>query len=278
MSVGFCAAVFAWGRDLTGGGAVIAAALVGFVVGLWDDLRPISPLAKLAGQGAAGVALVGFGVSLDLPGGDPLSAAATVLWVVVVMNAVNLLDNMDGVAGAVAFVAAAALWVWWEVGAGPMELAAGLAGAIVGFLLLNRPKARIFMGDAGSHFLGAALAGLTVIDSGRAGSEGPAGLLAVVAVPVVLLAVPLFDTAFVTVDRLRHGRPISVGGSDHTTHRLARLGLGVPAVGAVLGSAGLISAAVATLAATEGPWFAGGIGLLTAIAALAWWRLARVEV
>lgn len=278
MGTGFGVAMMVWGRDLAGAGGVGAAASVGLAVGLWDDLRHLTPTAKLLGQAAAGVALVGLGVEFDLPGGDVVSAVATVLWVMVAMNAVNLVDNMDGVAGGMGLVAAGAVWIWWAVGAGPVELAAALTGAIAGFLILNLAPARVFMGDAGSHFLGAAIAGLVVLDGGRAGSPESWGLVGVVAVPVALLSVPLFDTAFVTVDRMRHGRPVSVGGSDHTAHRLARLGLGVPAVAAVLWAASLLAAAVASLAAIDPPWFYLGLGTLGVVGALAWWRLSRLEV
>lgn len=278
MGAGFGIAVLVWGRDEPGAGAVAAAAFVGLAVGLWDDLRSLTPIAKLVGQAAAGLALVGFGATMDIPGGDFVAAAATVLWVVVAMNAINLVDNMDAAAGGMALVAVGALWIWWAAATGPVGLAAALGGAIAGFLALNLPPARVFMGDAGSHFLGAAIAGLAVLDAGRAGGAGPAGLLAVIAVPVTLLAVPLFDTAFVTVDRLRHGRPVSVGGSDHTAHRLVRGGLGVRVAVAILWSASLLAAAVGSLAAIDGPWLVAGLGALGALASIAWWRLSRIEI
>lgn len=278
MGAGFGIAVLVWGRDEPGAGAVAAAAFVGFAVGLWDDLRPLKPAAKLGGQAGAGLALVGFGVTMDIPGGDVVAAAITVIWVVVVMNAVNLIDNMDAVAGGVALIAAGTIWLWWSTGSGPSDLAAPLAGACAGFLVLNLPRARVFMGDAGSHFLGAALAALTVLDSGRAGSDGPAGLLTVLAVPAALLAVPLFDTALVTIDRLRHGRPVSVGASDHTAHRLAAGGRPVLGVAAILWTAGACSAGVASLAALEGPWFPVGLVVLGAVALVAAWHLVRIKL
>lgn len=278
MGAGFGIAVLVWGRDEPGAGAVAAAAFVGLAVGLWDDLRPLKPAAKLVGQAGAGLALVGFGVTMDIPGGDVVAAAITVIWVVVAMNAVNLLDNMDAAAGGVALIASGALWLWWSTGSGPSDLAAPLAGACAGFLVLNLPRARVFMGDAGSHFLGAALAAFTVLDAGRAGSDGPAGLLAVVAVPAALLAVPLFDTALVTIDRFRHGRPVSVGASDHTAHRLAAGGRPVLGVAAILWIAGACAAGVASLAALDGPWFSGGLVVLGVLSLLAAWRLYRVEV
>lgn len=277
MGAGFGIAVLVWGRDEPGAGAVAAAAFVGLAVGLWDDLRPLKPAAKLVGQAGAGLALVGFGVTMDIPGGDVVAAAITVIWVVAVMNAVNLLDNMDAAAGGVALIASGTIWLWWSTGSGPSNLAAPLAGACAGFLVLNLPRARVFMGDAGSHFLGAALAALTVLDAGRAGSDGPAGLLAVVFVPAVLLAVPLFDTALVTVDRLRHRRPVSVGAKDHTAHRLAAGGRPVIRVAAILWTAGLGAAGVASLAAVEGPWFPIGLAFLGAMGLIAALRLSRIK-
>jgi UDP-GlcNAc:undecaprenyl-phosphate GlcNAc-1-phosphate transferase len=194
------------------------------------------------------------------------------------VNAVNLIDNMDAVAGGAALIASGTIWLWWSTGSGPGDLAAPLAGACAGFLVLNLPQARVFMGDAGSHFLGAALAALTVLDAGRAGSDGPAGVLAVVAVPAALLAVPLFDTALVTIDRLRHGRPVSVGASDHTAHRLAAGGRPVIGVAAILWTAGACAAGVASLAALDAPWFPIGLAFLGVLSLLAAWRLYRVEV
>lgn len=278
MGAGFGAAVLVFGRDLPAVGAVCVAAYLGLAVGLWDDLRPMPPVAKLAGQVVAGAALASLGVTIDLPGPDALAWVVTVGWVVVAANAVNLLDNMDGVAGGASLIATVTLLLWWSIGSGPAELAAALAGAIGGFLVLNLPPARLFMGDSGSHFLGAALAGLTLIDGGRAGSGVEAGATAVLLAPALLLAVPLFDTVLVTVERLRHRRPVWEGGRDHTAHRLERMGLGVRTVAAVLWTAAAVTAGVASLAAVEGPWLGIGAAATAMIALLAWLRLAKVEV
>ena len=182
-------------------------------VGLADDLRPLPAWAKLAGQAGAGVVLAALGVRAALPGPEVVAWAATIAWVVVAANALNLFDNFDGAAGGAALVAGLALSLWWGLGGGPTALGAALAGAAAGFLVWNAPPARIFMGDAGSHFLGAALAGLTLLDAGRAGTAGAAPAALAILVPVVLLAVPLFDTALVAVERRRHHRPLSVGGA-----------------------------------------------------------------
>jgi len=278
MGAGFGVAVAIFGRDLPHVGAMGVAVYVGLAVGLWDDLRPMPPVAKLAGQVGTGIVLASLGVTMDIPGPAALAWAVTVVWVVVATNAVNLLDNMDGVAGGCSLVAVGALGLWWSAGSGPVELAAALAGAIGGFLVLNYPPARLFMGDSGSHFLGAALAGLTVIDAGRVGSTTEAGVLAVLLVPALVMAVPLFDTAMVTVERVRHRRPIWEGGKDHTAHRLNRMGLGPRAVAGILSASAAVTAGVATLAAVEGPWLAIGAGVIAIAAIVAWWRLAKIDV
>ncbi|HSM01383.1 MAG TPA: MraY family glycosyltransferase [Acidimicrobiia bacterium] len=277
MGAGFGVAVILFGRDLPSVGALCVAGYLGLAVGLWDDVRPMSPVAKLAGQVAAGVTFASLGATIDLPGPDALAWVVTVGWVVVATNAVNLLDNMDGVAAGCSLVAAVALFLWWSVGSGPAELAAGLGGAVGGFLVLNFPPARLFMGDSGSHFMGTLLAGLTIIDGGRAGSSGDAAVFAVLLVPALVLAVPLFDTALVTVERLRHGRPVWEGGRDHTAHRLERAGLGVRSVVTTLWAVAAATAGAATLAAVKGPWLVVAALAVAVTSIVAWRRLAAIE-
>lgn len=278
MAAGFGAAVAFFGRGAEGAWGVLAAAGAALAVGVIDDFRPLPPLLKLAGQAAAGLVLAGMGVRLALPGPAGVAWVVTVAWVVIAANAVNLFDNVDAAAGGAVLVAAGTLWLWWAVGGGPSPLAAGLAGAAVGFLVLNLPPARVFMGDGGSHFLGAALAGLTVLDSGRAGSAGPADAALVVVVPLLLLAVPLFDAALVVVERRRHHRPVMRGGADHTAHRLLALGLGLPRVVWLLWALCALSAGVASLAAAGWPWLVSGAIPLAVGFTLLGHRLARVPV
>jgi len=277
MGTGFGAAILAFGRDVPGVGPLCGAAFLGLVVGTWDDLRAMRPATKLAGQVATGLAMASLGLTIDL-GPEPVAWIVTVGWVVVATNAINLLDNMDAVAGGVSLIAAATIWIWWSTGSGPAEVAAALTGAIAGFLVLNLPPARLFMGDGGSHLLGAALAGLTIADAGRAGSTGDPAAWAVVVVPALLLAVPLFDTALVTVERIRRGRPVWEGGKDHTSHRLVGTGLGVRATAATLWLAAALTAGSASLAAVDGPWLACAAVTIAVVALLAWWRLAKIEV
>ena len=178
---------------------------------------------KLIGQLLIGCVVVVSGVRIELPQWPWLSIPLSVFWFVFVMNAFNLLDNMDGLAAGVGAIAAAfcafhaALTQQWLV----VSLDAALCGACLGFLLFNFPPAKIFMGDAGSHLLGLNLAALALFGSWRHSTQ----LLSVLAVPLLLLAVPIFDTCFVTVQRLVHRQHPFVGGTDHVSHRLAVLGL-----------------------------------------------------
>jgi UDP-GlcNAc:undecaprenyl-phosphate/decaprenyl-phosphate GlcNAc-1-phosphate transferase len=198
------------------------AALAMFVVGVLDDRLQLSPLAKLVSSLIVGAFLV-FALSRTQPEG--LTTVQTLLatvWFAGLCHAVNLLDNMDGLAAGVAFIASALLAVLLFEPLGPalVLILTALAGALLGFLYWNRNRARLFMGDCGSLFIGSLLAGAALVPVVGAGDAftDPA-LLA-----LVILVVPLFDTAFVLVLRRLAGRPATRGGTDHVSHRLVSLG------------------------------------------------------
>jgi UDP-GlcNAc:undecaprenyl-phosphate GlcNAc-1-phosphate transferase len=206
--------------------ALLAGGLLIAVVGLVDDLRGMRPQTKLLGQLLAAMVAIGMGLRLELTGLPELDMLLTLLWLVAFANAFNLLDNMDGLAAGIAAIAAAFRIVFFHLD-GNLEgatSAAILLGATLGFLVHNRHPARIFMGDTGSLFLGFTVAGLSLI-GGYPYSRGTASILLL---PVLVLLVPIFDTAFVSITRILAGRPISVGGRDHTSHRLVALGLSEP--------------------------------------------------
>lgn len=226
--VAFAAAVLARGdvrRDLWG---ILAGATVVFALGLIDDRRGMHPGVKLAGQATAAVLVISSGIRVTFLGDGPAGYAFTLVWIVGITNAFNLLDNMDGLSAGVGAISAAGFAVLasryvllgWEQH--PTAIAAAaLAGACVGFLPYNLGGASIFMGDAGSMPLGLILASLAAFGSWRS----PA-LPTSLAIPVLILAYPIFDTTLVTICRWRDGRPISQGGTDHSSHRLVNLGLG----------------------------------------------------
>lgn len=197
----------------------MAGALVAVLVGLVDDKMGLGPVPKLAFQALAAILFLQGGIypqrHLGVVGGQILS----IVWMVGMMNAINFLDNMDGIVGGVsalcAFAFAALLAAWGR----PHEslFALGLAGATMGFLRYNFSPARIFLGDTGSLFLGYSLGAFGLI----AASSGPgwSGVLST----LLALGYPLFDTTFVVLTRIREGRKVYVGGRDHTTHRMARV-------------------------------------------------------
>ena len=187
-------------------------------LGLLDDRRPMPPLGKLAGQLAAALCLVLWGPQVEWIRSSPLALAAAILGVVALLNAINFLDAMDGIVGATVPITAAGFVAIGLLHGAPVDLvlAWGLVGAGAGFLVYNAPPARIFLGDAGSHLLGFALAALAL-----QALQGPPTIPHLAAVSLIL-SYPLFDVIFVIVTRLVGGRPIYVGGVDHTTHRLGR--------------------------------------------------------
>ena len=202
---------------------LLAASTIAFLVGLVDDFLRLRPLHKLLGQFAAATVLVLSGIGVWLTGVYALDVALSLFWFVGITNALNLLDNMDGLATGIAAIAAGYLAVLFLMdGAwGLATLALALAAALLGFLTHNYPPARIFMGDSGSLFLGLSLAGLALAPVPGLSRS----LAAVFWAPVLILGVPILDTVLVTIGRFLEGRPVSQGGKDHTSHRIVDLGI-----------------------------------------------------
>ena len=243
--VGDFSEVFAAPTEMLG---VVSAAVVICVVGVIDDIRPVSPPAKVAGMVLAGSVLSLTGVSLvvlRIPFLDvvllspDLSALLTVVWVVLLVNALNLIDGLDGLAAGIVAIAAATFFLYalrlgdegllFEGNPGSM-LAVIVVGICVGFLPQNVHPAQIFMGDGGALLLGLLMAASTVSVGGRteaAFSGQSFFFFAPVFIPVVILGVPLFDLAFAVVRRAATpGVRITAADKDHLHHRLLRLGHG----------------------------------------------------
>lgn len=209
--------------------AVGLGAAVLFAVGLVDDHRGLSAWTKLAFQVAVAAGLVAAGVRISLfldryPGGRLASDALTVLWIVGITNAFNLMDNMDGLCAGVASIATA-LFAAIALLTGQFFIAScllALLGACLGFLAYNWPPATIFMGDAGSLFIGYALSVLSVLFTYY--KYQPDYHLYSVLVPIFILAVPAYDTLSVMAIRIAHGQSIFRGDTNHLSHRLVALG------------------------------------------------------
>ncbi len=213
----------------TGALTILAAAFVLHVMGIIDDRRGLGPWIKLGVQIAIALAvtlLAGLRVLTVLPA--PLSITLTVLWLVIITNAFNLLDNMDGLATGVATIIAAALLAA-ATSVGQWFVAAWLClllGALVGFLPFNFHPARSFMGDGGALVVGFLLAVLSILTTYVPLS---ANSLHAAIVPLVLMAVPLYDTVSVIVLRIRARQHPMVGDLRHFSHRLVRRGMSVRA-------------------------------------------------
>jgi UDP-GlcNAc:undecaprenyl-phosphate GlcNAc-1-phosphate transferase len=226
--------------------AVIAATALA-AVGLVDDRRTVHPLPRLLAQLVAAGAVVSLGIRVHVTGVATLDVVITLIWIVGFTNALNLLDNMDCLAGGVALTTSLGALALAALGdqTAISVMAAGLAGACIGYLPYNARPATIFMGDTGSLFLGFVLS-VVVLEVDPASSP-PASFL----VPLMLLALPMLDTTTVTVARLRNGRSVASGGKDHLSHRLVVRGLSPGwAVAALVAAQGLM-AALAVLAGRE---------------------------
>ena len=186
---------------------ILAGAAAMFCLGLIDDIFPLKPYVKLAGQALIAGVTVAFGPTLPWTPFPMLDQALSLFWIIGITNATNLLDNMDGLSGGVAVVVAlfqCAFFLLLEQTA-LAGISAALAGALLGFLVFNWKPASIFMGDSGALFLGYTLSVLALHQNyGRSRS-----VLVVIAAPVLVMLVPIFDTTFVTLMRLIRGRPVS---------------------------------------------------------------------
>jgi UDP-GlcNAc:undecaprenyl-phosphate GlcNAc-1-phosphate transferase len=207
---------------------VFTAALM-FGTGLVDDVLSIKPATKLIAQLALACALLFFDYRLNWLQSATLDSLLTLIWIVGLTNAFNLLDNMDGLCAGIAIIVGAALMIDLLPGAagtrafGEAQYLAILLGATAGFLVYNLHPASIFMGDSGSLLLGFSFAAVT-LSTGRQ-VPGRSDILSIVAVPALVLLIPIFDTTLVTLSRWVSGRRASEGGRDHSSHRLVAIGL-----------------------------------------------------
>lgn len=205
---------------------ILGGCMVLHIVGLIDDRKNLGPWLKLVAQVLVACAVVFIGkVRLLEMLGEPVSSIASILWLVLITNAFNFLDNIDGLSAGVAAICSAALLA--AAAASGQLFVAGwlclLLGASLGFLVFNFPPAKIFMGDAGSLVLGFMLGVISILTTYYHG--GSSGMYYGVFAPVVLLAVPLYDTVSVVLLRIRNRRNPMVGDRRHFSHRLLRRGM-----------------------------------------------------
>jgi len=237
--------------------SIAAGGLVIMVVGLIDDIRPITPRVKLLTQIAvsatAAMIIILGDIKLSVyvfDANDALALLVTVVWVVGITNSFNLLDNMDGLSAGVGVIASISFAVIGVMQREPIVsmLALAVGGSCLGFLRYNLPPSKIFMGDAGSMFVGFTLASVAVLGVYTRVTDVPR--LAMMT-PLLVLAVPVFDTASVVWIRWRSHRPIFVGDKNHFSHRLVSFGMSqskaVFFIYLVAGFLGLLAILVSTL-------------------------------
>jgi UDP-GlcNAc:undecaprenyl-phosphate GlcNAc-1-phosphate transferase len=214
----------AFSLQITYGKEILLASTFLFLVGLVDDLVHVKPYQKLIGQILGSAFVVYYGLTLPWTGSVLVNMALAIFWLIGITNAINLLDNMDGLASGIAIIAAGFLALSFLNSGQTTEALILLifAGGLLGFLVYNSNPASIFMGDCGSMFVGFFLASSALINVSGGRSRS---LLPVLAVPILVLFIPIFDTTFVTVLRKLSGRAASQGGRDHTSHRLVALGM-----------------------------------------------------
>jgi len=222
-----------------------------FGTGFVDDVLTLKPSTKLIAQISLASVLLFFDYRLNWVQSTTIDLLLTLVWIVGLTNAFNLIDNMDGLCAGIALVAGTAPLIDLLPGATgtraffEVRYLAILLGATAGFLIYNLHPASIFMGDSGSLLLGFSFAAVTLSTGHQA--PGRSDVLSIVAAPVLVLLIPIFDTALVTVSRSLVGRRADQGGRDHSSHRLVAIGLSerravaflwtLAAVGGVLGIA-----------------------------------------
>jgi UDP-GlcNAc:undecaprenyl-phosphate/decaprenyl-phosphate GlcNAc-1-phosphate transferase len=256
---------------------LICIATCAFALGLVDDLWKLRPMWKLSGQVLLSFTFLMLGPSVSFTGVKLLDFALALVWLVGITNAFNLLDNINGLSAGTAVLAAVFESALFFFSGDPSHglLCLAFAGATLGFLVFNFPSGCIFMGDSGSHFIGFWLAGITLV-----GINAPAkSHLGSILFPVMLMVVPICDTTLVTLTRRVRRQPISVGGTDHLSHRLLAYGFSETGAVVALWCLSLLNGLVAVLAVIYGtPHFISGIALLFVSVAVFGVYLTRFEL
>ncbi len=259
----FATALLLVGPASPGTYSILAGAAGIFTLGLIDDIFGLNPQIKLIGQIIISALMVAMGIQIEIIPWPALSIPLTIFWMVALINAFNLLDNMDGLAAGLAAITSCVLLIF-SLQAGDYTVAAlsaALGGAALGFLVFNFNPASIFMGDSGSMVLGFCLACFSILGTWRHATN----LVVSLTVPILVLGIPIFDTTFVAVTRKLRGVPIAKGGRDHISHHLVRLGLNERQAVLTLYAASILISTVTLLYSTVNPLYmvvvAGLVGI-----------------
>ena len=249
--------------------SVLLPAILISAMGLYDDLKGLEPWPRLVAQTIAGIAVAIYLIQNNTLGqafsNQAINYAVTIFWIVGICNSINFFDNLDGGAsGTVAVISIFLFAIAFNQGQSLVSaLAVVTAGATLGFLIWNKTPAKIYMGDAGALFLGIIIAVLTIRLDPEVGPQSRA-----LAIPLLLMAVPILDTTTVVISRLSRGISPFTGGRDHLSHRLMRKGLGrkttayvLWAMAAAFGSVAFFACCIETSLAILAIYAAGAIWL-----------------
>lgn len=225
---------------------LLAASSLGFLIGLADDAYNTNPLVKFIGQFTCANLLITTGYIIHISPVEELNYFITVLWVIGLMNSINMLDNMDGITASTtaAILMGSVVLIIADKGVNNIYLMIilGVLGALIGFLIFNWHPAKMYMGDTGSQFLGVFLAGISILFFWDYRQDEKSIIdFRQFLFPMLLFIVPLIDTATVFIRRLMRKQSPFVGGKDHTTHHLAYLGLKDGVVCSILLTLSLVS-------------------------------------
>ncbi len=231
--------------QLTG---ILGATSLGFLMGLADDAYNTRPVLKFLTQILCGVVLIYSGTYIDVFDNDILNYSLTIIWVVGLMNSINMLDNMDGITTIVSIVITFTIMLLMllnnQMGSIEMTLVIGLLAALLAFLFYNWNPAKMYMGDTGSQFLGVLLAALSINHLWNPVTTEEFAVSRQFLIPIISFIIPIVDTTTVTIKRLRKGNSPFVGGKDHTTHHLSYLGFTEKQVAAIVALISIISSVI----------------------------------
>lgn len=232
---------------------ILTGAVFAFLLGLFDDIKNFKPATKLIGQIIIASLPISVGLILAITPWYLANVLLTYFWFIGIINAVNMIDNMDGLSSGVVMISTLSIIIillgFYGIDSNnpSLHLAFVFLCSIAGFWVFNRYPASIFMGDSGSLFLGYILATIAVPSKLNGFLGTPSSMLALL-LPVTIIAIPIFDTTFVTILRKLNGRPASLGGKDHSSHRLVGLGFSEKKSVLILYMLGIAGSSVAVFA------------------------------
>ncbi len=228
---------------------IVAATSLGFLMGLADDAYNTRPVLKFLTQVLCGGILIYSGTYINFFENDFFNYFLTVLWVVGLMNSINMLDNMDSITTLVSITICFTVLILMLSGGGQIGIGAtiviGLLAALLGFLYFNWNPAKMYMGDTGSQYLGVLLAALSINYLWNPITTAEFSISRQFLIPLLTFIVPIVDTTTVTIKRLSKGNSPFVGGKDHTTHHLSYLGFSEKQVAAIVALISIVSSAIA---------------------------------